>query len=78
MENASCARCAEDVSAVAEAAVALEILPNAKVAMSAIPNCTIRYLAAPEAREQVEITAGIDLTQFGGAVPADEFYYGAK
>ena len=29
-----------------------------------------------EAREQIEITANIDLTQFGGAVPADEFYYG--
>ena len=75
---ASCAKCTGDVSAVAEAAVALEILPNAKVAARAIPNCAIRYLAAPEAREQVEITAGIDLTQFGGALPADEFYYGAK
>jgi hypothetical protein len=48
------------------------------MAARAIPNCAIRYLAAPEAREQVEITAGIDLTQFGGALPADEFYYGAK
>ncbi len=68
-------RTAGDVQAVAEAAVALEILPNVKVALSAIPNCAIRFVPAAEAREQVEATAGIDLSQFGGAVPADEFYY---
>ena len=56
----------------------LELLPNQKVAMSAIPNCTIRFMCAQEAREQVEITANIDLSQFGGAVPADDFYYGTK
>lgn len=74
----SCLKCVEDVAAVAEAAVALELLPNQKVAMTAIPNCTIRFMRAQEAREQVEITANIDLTQFGGAVPADDFYYGTK
>ena len=74
----ACGKCASDTAAVAEAAVKLGILPNAKVAMNAIPNCAIRYLAAPEAREQVEATAKIDLAQYGGAVPADSFYYGAK
>ncbi len=74
----SCGKCASDLEAVAEAAVALEILPNAKVAMSAIPNCAIRFVPAAEAREQVETTANIDLTQFGGAVPSDDFYYGSK
>lgn len=74
----SCAKCSEDIAAVAQAAVALEILPNQKVALSAIPNCAIRYMRAQEAREQIEITANIDLTQFGGAVPADDFYYGAE
>ncbi len=74
----ACGKCTTDVEAVAEAAVALELLPNVKVAMSAIPNCTIRYLSAQEAREEVERTANIDLTQFGGEVPADDFYYGAK
>lgn len=74
----SCGKCASDTEAVAEAAVQLEILPNAKVALAAIPGCAIRYLSAPEAREQVERTANIDLVQFGGAVPADDFYYGAK
>ncbi len=74
----SCGMCTSDLAAVAEAAAALEILPNARVAEKAIPNCTIRYVAAQEAKEQVEITANIDLTQFGGAVPADDFYYGTK
>ena len=74
----SCGKCTTDVSAVAKAAAALEILPNEKVASKAIPNCAIRYLAAVEAREQVEATAGIDLRQFGGELPADDFYYEAK
>ncbi|HHU01603.1 MAG TPA: hypothetical protein GXZ91_00500 [Christensenellaceae bacterium] len=74
----SCGKCVSDIPAVAEAAAEMEILPNKKVAMSAIPNCTIRYMSALDAREQIEITANIDLKQFGGAVPADDFYYGAK
>ena len=71
-------RCTEDPDAVAEAAVALEILPSVKVAKSALPNCAIRYVSAAEAKEQIEQTAEIDLTQYGGAVPADDFYYGAE
>lgn len=71
-------QCVNGVAAVAEAAVALEILPNVKVAQSAIPNCAIRYLAAWDAKALVEATAQIDLSQYGGAVPADAFYYGAK
>ena len=67
-----------NTEAVAQAAVALEILPNEKVAVAAIPGCSIRYVAAPEAREMIEFTANIDLSQFGGEVPADDFYYGAK
>lgn len=72
---ASCNLVQNDLEIVADAAVALEILPNTKVAMSAIPNCAIRYVSAAEAKEQVEATAGIDLSQFGGALPADDFYY---
>ena len=71
-------RCTEDPDAVAEAAVALEILPNIKVAKSALPNCAIRYVSAAEAKEQIEQTAEIDLSQFGGAVPTDDFYYAAE
>ena len=74
----SCEKCVSDLETVADAAVALEILPNVKVAMSAIPNCAIRFMPALEAREQVETTANIDLTQFGGAIPSDDFYYGSK
>ncbi len=71
-------KCTSDVEAVAEAAVKLEILPNVKVAVNAIPNCAIRWMNALDEKEQVEATANIDLTQFGGSVPADDFYYGAE
>ncbi|MBE5796872.1 MAG: hypothetical protein E7327_05765 [Clostridiales bacterium] len=74
----ACAANTTDVAAVAEAAVALGLLPNVKVAAAAIPNCAVRFMAAMDAREQVEATANIDLTQFGGAVPADDFYYVAQ
>ena len=64
-----------DLESVAKAAVELGILPNEKVAMTAIPRCGIRYVGAAEAREMVEYTANIDLAQFGGELPADDFYY---
>ena len=67
-----------DVNAVAQAAVALEILPNEKVAEAAIPGCSIRYVAAADARADVEKTAGIDPAQYGGELPADGFYYTAE
>ena len=67
-----------DVAAVAEAAVALEILPNAKVAAAAIPGCSIRFVTAADAKADIEKTAAFDLSQFGGEVPADEFYYTGK
>ncbi len=76
--EASCEKCTTDVDAVAKAAVALELLPNEKVAKTAIPKCTIKYVSALEAQEQIDITANIDLKQFGGAVPADDFYYAAE
>ena len=74
----SCAKCETDTQAVAEAAVALEILPKVPVALKAIPGCAIRYVAAADAKEQVETTAKIDLNQYGGNVPADDFYYVAE
>ena len=64
------------MDSVAKAAVALEILPNEKIALSAIPNCAIRFMTSLSAKNQVETTANIDLAQFGGALPADDFYYG--
>ena len=76
--EASCGACADDVQAVADAAVKLEILPNAKVALQAIPGCAIRFIAAADARALVEQTAQVDLSQFGGELPADGFYYAAE
>ena len=70
-------QCETDVPAVAQAAVALEILPNQKVAELAIPRCALRFVAAADARAQIEQTAMIDLAQFGGVLPADDFYYAA-
>ena len=74
----SCDACTNDVSAVARAAVKLEILPNAKVAEAAIPHCAVRFLNAVQAKKQVETTANIDIKQYGGSVPSDDFYYGEK
>ena len=74
----ACGKCATDVETVAEAAVTMEILPNAKVAAAAIPGCAIRFVAAKDAKAAVEKTVQIDPAQFGGAVPADDFYYGAE
>ena len=71
-------KCESDIDAVAEASAALEILPNAKVAAAAIPGCAIRYMAAWDAKELIEKTAEIDLSQYGGGVPSDDFYYGAE
>lgn len=76
--EASCKKCTDNTAAVAKAAAALGILPNAKIAQSAIPNCAIRFVPAVQAKKQVEATARIDLKQFGGALPADDFYYGQK
>ena len=67
-----------DPEGTAKAAAALEILPNEKVAAAAIPNCGITWIDGEEAKELVEFTANIDLKQFGGEVPADEFYYAEK
>lgn len=74
----ACGKCTTDIPAVAEAAVTLKILPNAKVAEAAIPGCAIRYVSAKDAKELIEKTAAIDLKQFGGTLPADDFYYGAE
>ena len=52
--------------------------PNEKVATAAIPNCGITWIEAEEAKDLVAFTANIDLKQFGGEVPADEFYYAEK
>ena len=70
--------CTADPETAAANAVAMEIVKAEKVALMALPGCNIRYLDAAEAREQIEKTAQIDLAQFGGELPADDFYYSAE
>lgn len=72
----SCKKCSSNLSEVVSAAVELKILPNAKIAETAIPNCAIRFIKAKEAKAQVETAANIDIKQYGGTLPADDFYFG--
>ena len=75
--RASVEMCTEDPEIAAANAVAMEIVKAEKVALMALPGCNIRYLDAAEARDQIEKTAQIDLAQFGGELPADDFYFSA-
>ena len=63
--------CESDADKVAEALSALEM----KFPKPAIGKCAIRFVSAADAREMVEKTALIDISQFGGELPADDFYY---
>ena len=63
--------CENNADMVAEALSALEM----KFPKPAIGKCAIRFVSAADAREMVEKTALIDISQFGGELPADDFYY---
>ena len=63
--------CESDADKVAEALSALDM----KFPKPAIGKCAIRFVSAADAREMVEKTALIDISQFGGELPADDFYY---
>ena len=71
-------KCSSDVDEVAKKSVQLSILPNEKVAVLAIPGCGIKYLQSAEVKEQIIATANIDIEQFGGKLPSDNFYYDAR
>ena len=66
--------CSTDPDQVAEALGKLGM----KFPKPAIGKCAIRFVAAGEARDMVEKTAAIDPAQFGGEIPADDFYYAAE
>ncbi len=68
-------KCTLDVAAVAKAGVSLGLFPNEKIITEALPQCAIRYMSALNARKQIETTANIDILQFGGALPSDDFYF---
>ena len=70
--------CEADPETAAKNAVAMEVVKAEKVALLALPGCNIRYMNALDAREQIETTAQIDIAQFGGELPADDFYYEAE
>ena len=76
--RASVELCESDPETTAKNAVAMEVVKAEKVALKALPGCSIRYMPAAEARDQIEKTAGIDLSQFGGEIPAEDFYYDAE
>ena len=61
----------------AEASVELGILPAVGIAKAAIPNCSIKFKDAKEAKEAIEKTAKLNLAQYGGELPSEEFYYSA-
>ncbi|MBR6071533.1 MAG: hypothetical protein IKP77_01715 [Acholeplasmatales bacterium] len=51
-------------------------LPSAlPVLKTALPKCNIKFKSAADSKLAIEKTANIDLSQFGGAVPSDDFYY---
>ena len=66
--------CKKDPETTAKNVVAMEVLPAEAVALKALPGCSIRWMDAADARVQIETTAGIDLQQYGGELPADDFY----
>ena len=78
MIQKSVERCNSDIEDVAQKSVALSILPNEKVAVLAIPGCGIKYCHSTEVKDQIIATANIDIEQFGGKVPSDDFYYDAR
>ena len=70
--------CETDPEAVAKTVVEMEVLKAEAVVLKALPGCSIRYVNSMEAKEQIEYAAQIDLAQFGGGLPADDFYYEAE
>lgn len=78
MIRASVDLCGTDPEKTADTVVAMEVIKNKAVVLSALPGCNIRYMSAKDAKEQIEKSAAVDLKQFGGDLPADDFYYDAE
>ena len=64
-----------NIDDVAKACVELEFVAAEGVAKKGIPGCNIKFKKAIDAKNDVEATAKIDLKQFGGELPSEEFYY---
>ena len=67
-------QCDDNPDAVAEALGKLDM----KFPKPAIGKCAVNFVYAAQARPFVEATVAIDPAQFGGELPADDFYYYAE
>ncbi len=61
--------------ALADKAISFGISTPKAVLVSSFEGCNISFVKAKDAKTDVEYTANLDLTKFGGSVPNDEFYY---
>ena len=71
----SCALCTEKTSEIAGYAVELELGSDQSVLEKAIPNSNIQYVKASNAKADIEKVAALSPAMFGGAAPAEGFYY---
>lgn len=73
---------AENLDAAAELVVEKGILPKAAIAKQALPKCAITYVDGAEMKNTLDafyrILYGYAPQSIGGALPDDNFYYGAK
>ena len=57
------------------------IVPKAAVAEKALPQCNITFVSGAEMKQQVsgylQVLMDADAASVGGALPGDDFYYGA-
>lgn len=68
-------KCSTNLDDVAQICADLKILPNYAIAKQAIPSCKVRFVKALDAKADIEKTANLDLSTFGGSLPVEEFYY---
>ena len=67
--------CATQTEVVAGYAEAFALGGTKPILTKAIPNCNINYVKASNAKAAIEFAVSIKPALFGGAVPANEFYY---
>lgn len=57
------------------------VIPKKAMALQAIPNCNLTYITGKEMKSQLAgyltVLQGYNPASIGGALPADDFYYGA-
>jgi NitT/TauT family transport system substrate-binding protein len=79
--EASIAYLTEEPEAAAQAIEDTGVFTSAAVAQKAIPNCNVCFLAGEDMKaamsQFVDILFQLEPASVGGAVPGDDFYYGA-